>query len=382
MTQNKMADKGNWALAITACVASLLVVQADIITDAPVGQLFVYELHREVFQSEFEPFHKIFDRVYNDPMVFKCNKERFPDLPRWLRFTQRDPYDNGFLYGMPLLQDKGRNIIEIFVVNKRSYDTFKERLVINVGPAVKQMPYQAEFFIELREIEKVLPPGVQEEIRLDIQNLWGTDRLDFVNITSALDRGGRVPLPLPGYFEGVYVKLGSDQPFSKCMQRLQTVEHQRECAAGGKITGDCHTCTNPANCITWCKSVLFDLSKPVPPAPVPTVGSEILEWGGEFNPPESPPERDFFPDYIVTVIIPFALALILCLLLAYVMCCRREGVLKRNVKTPELQLYHHHTIQGNANELRRMAGCDRLTVDPPRQCLQPLLMAEQAMAEC
>ncbi len=68
--------------------------------------------------------------------------------------------------------------------------------------AVKQMPYQAEFFIELREIEKVLPAAVQEEIRLDIQNLWGTSRLDFINITSALDRGGRVPLPLPGYFEG------------------------------------------------------------------------------------------------------------------------------------------------------------------------------------
>lgn len=45
-----------------------------------------------------------------------------------------------------------------------------------------------------------------------------------------------------------------------------------------------------------------------------------------------------------------------------------------------LQLYHHHTIQGNADELRKMAGRDRLTADPPRQCLQPLLMAEQAMA--
>ncbi|XP_016102040.1 epsilon-sarcoglycan [Sinocyclocheilus grahami] len=243
-----MADKGNWALAITVCTAGFLLVRADIITEAPVGQLFVYELHREVFQSEFEPFHKVFGQVFNDPMVFKCNKERFPDLPRWLRFTQRDVYDNGFLYGTPLPRDQGRNIIEIFVINKRNYDTFKERLVINVGPAVKQTPYQAEFFIELREIEKVLPAAVQTEIKLDIQNLWRTSRLDFVNITSALDRGGRVPLPLPGYFEG-------------------------------------------------------------------------------------------------------------------------------------LQLYHHHTIQGNANELRRMAGGDRRTVDRPRQCLQPLLMAEQAMAE-
>lgn len=44
----------------SVCVAGFLAVRADIITDAPVGQLFVYELHREVFQSEFEPFHKVF----------------------------------------------------------------------------------------------------------------------------------------------------------------------------------------------------------------------------------------------------------------------------------------------------------------------------------
>ena len=56
------------------------------------------------------------------------------------------------------------------------------------------------------------------------------------------------------------------------------------------------------------------------------MGPGILEAGGEFDPPESPPSRDFFPDYIVTVIVPLILAIILCVLLAYVMFCRREGV--------------------------------------------------------
>lgn len=36
----------------------MLVVQADIMTNAPVGQLFMYELKREVYQNEFEPFLK------------------------------------------------------------------------------------------------------------------------------------------------------------------------------------------------------------------------------------------------------------------------------------------------------------------------------------
>ncbi|XP_062859479.1 alpha-sarcoglycan [Trichomycterus rosablanca] len=341
------------------CVVVLLGVNADIQKKASVGRLFVHELERETFQHEFEPYHKHYGGergwAYNDPMVFKCNKQQFPDLPRWLRYTQRHPYDSGFLYGTPVESDLGKNIIEIYVTNKRSYETFKERLVISVGGAEKATPYQAEFFIEKREIEKVLPSSVQEEIKHDIRQMWGTDRLEYVNITSALDRGGRVPLPLPGHYEGVYVKLGSDRPYSQCLLRLRTAEHQRECEAGGRITGDCSVFSIPANHVTWCKSTLIDLSRPVPPAPVPTMGSGILEWGGEFNPPDSPPEREFLPDYIVTVIVPFALALLLCLLLAYVMCCRREGLQKRDAITPELQLYHHHTIQGNSNELRSMA---------------------------
>lgn len=64
------------------------------------------------------------------------------------------------------------------------------------------LPYQAEFFIKLREIEKVLPSVVQDEIKQDLQKLWDTEELEVVNITNALDRGGRVPLPLAGHFEG------------------------------------------------------------------------------------------------------------------------------------------------------------------------------------
>lgn len=56
------------------------------------------------------------------------------------------------------------------------------------------------------------------------------------------------------------------------------------------------------------------------------MGSGILEAGGEFEPPESPPGVDFFPDYVVTVIVPLIIAIVLCLLLAYLMFCRREGV--------------------------------------------------------
>ncbi|KAJ8264553.1 hypothetical protein GJAV_G00150630 [Gymnothorax javanicus] len=216
------------------------------------------------------------------------------------------------------------------------------------------MPYQAEFFIPLRDIEKVLPTDVQEDIMSDVQRMWGTQDLEFVNITSALDRGGRVPLPLAGRFEGVYVKLGSEENFSECLMRLQSPGHRLECEAGGQSSGDCSFCSYASNCVDWCKSVLVDTSSPMPTVP-PTPGPGILDVGEFYDPPESLPMREFLTDYLVTVIVPLIVALILCTILSYIMCCRREGVEKRDAKTPDIQLYHQRTIHSNADELRNMA---------------------------
>lgn len=73
-------------------------------------------------------------------------------------------------------------------------------------------------------------------------------------------------------------------------------------------------------------SLQFDLTQQEPTLPPPTVGSGILEAGVDFIPLESPSSKDLFPDYIVTVIVPLIVAVVLSLLLAYVMFCRREGV--------------------------------------------------------
>ncbi|TKS89545.1 Epsilon-sarcoglycan [Collichthys lucidus] len=364
-----MAGYGSRVFFLTVCAVSLLGANAEIKFTIPVGKFFTYELLRETFQNDFEPLSKLYaGRLYDDPMIFKCNRQNFPDLPEWLRLTQRHPFDNGFLYGTPT--SPGKSIIEIYAINKRSYETARHILVIKVT-AEKMLPYQAEFFIKLREIEKVLPSSVQDEIKQDLQKLWDTEALEIVNITNALDRGGRVPLPLAGHFEGVYVKVGSEQYFSQCLMRVMTPEHEKQCTAGARVRapGGCNFCTIPSNCITWCKTELFDLTKQEPAPPAPTMGSGILEAGGEFDPPESPPSRDFFPDYIVTVIVPLILAIILCILLAYVMFCRREGVEKKERKNKpavekhnvlcvliRIQLYHHHTIHGNTDELRTMAG--------------------------
>ncbi|XP_061763618.1 alpha-sarcoglycan [Nerophis ophidion] len=352
---------------LTVVGAAVRAARAEIKFDVPSGKFFTYELMRETFQGDFEPLSKLYnERQYDDPMTFKCNKKGFPDLPEWLRFTQRHPYDNGFLYGTPT--SPGKTFIEIYAINKRTYETTRQNLVVNVI-AAKSPPYQAEFFIKLREIEKVLPPAVQDEIKQDLQKLWDTEALDVVNVSNALDRGGRVPLPLAGHFEGVFVKVGSEHSFSGCLLRVRTAEHRARCAAGAKVKvpGGCNFCSIPSNCISWCHTELFDSSQQEPTLAPPTVGSGVLEAGADFDPPVSPETRDFLPDYLVTILVPLVLALVLCVLLAYIMCGRREGVEKRNARTNQIQLHHHHTIRDNMDELRNMA--DHRGVSPPLSTL-------------
>ncbi|CAL9699412.1 unnamed protein product [Knipowitschia caucasica] len=365
-----MADRRSWFFFFTVCAVCASGGNAEFKFTVPVGKLFSYELMRETFQSDFEPLSKLYaTNLYDDPIIFKCKLQNFPDLPEWLRFTQRHPFDNGFLYGTPMVP--GQSIIEVWAVNKQSYQTTRQLFVIKAVDE-KILPYQAEFFIKLREIEKVLPPAVQSEIKADLQRLWGTEALEIVNMTNALDRGGRVPLPLAGHFEGVYVKVGSERNFSPCLLSVLSPEHSRQCSGADrgarvKAPGGCNFCNIPSNCISWCKTELFDLSNPKPAPPAPTLGSGILEDGGDFDPPESPPSRDYFPDYVVTVIVPLIIAIVLSVLLAYVMFCRREGVPKRNAKTNQFQLFHHHTIHDDTEGLRHMAS-DR-TGPPPLSAL-------------
>lgn len=56
-------------------------------------------------------------------------------------------------------------------------------------------------------------------------------------------------------------------------------------------------------------------------------GEGILPDGGEYKPPsDSLKSRDYYSDFLITLAVPSAVALVLFLILAYIMCCRREGV--------------------------------------------------------
>lgn len=47
------------------------------------------------------------------PVTYHAHLQGHPDLPRWLRYTQRSPHHPGFLYGTPTPEDRGQQVIEV-----------------------------------------------------------------------------------------------------------------------------------------------------------------------------------------------------------------------------------------------------------------------------
>ncbi|KAM9776390.1 epsilon-sarcoglycan isoform 1-T1 [Syngnathus typhle] len=313
------------------------------------GVLFVHVLERQYFKGEFPHYPKSDDGA-DDPITFNTNLLGYPDRPGWLRYIQRTPNSDGVLYGSPTAEHVGKaTVIEITAYNRRTFETARNNLVINIMATEEfPLPYQAEFYIKNMNVEEMLASEVLGDFLGAVKNVWQPERLNAINITSALDRGGRVPLPINNLKEGVYVMVGADVPFSSCLREVENPHNQLRCSQEMEPVISCDKKFRAQFHIDWCKLSLVDVNKVVPVYVTrPEPGPGVLPEFGEYNPPsESLKSRDYFTDFIVTLAVPSAVALVLLLMLGYTMCCRREGV---------IQLVHHSSIQKSTKEMRIMS---------------------------
>ncbi|XP_065507057.1 alpha-sarcoglycan isoform X2 [Caloenas nicobarica] len=316
------------------------------------GAIFVQALERERFQEAFLSGREDDGAA---PITFQAHLGDHPDLPRWLRYVQRDPHQPGYLYGCPTATEVGTQVIEVLAYNRHTYETVAQRLIITVIPAPGgHPPYQGEFLVGNRNVEELLPAAAREMFLQAAAGVWERDDLSVTNVTSALDRGGRVPLPIEGRKEGVYVTVGSPGPFSPCLVAATSPQSRLRCSRGQQPLASCYDTFAPRFAVRWCNLTLLQV-RSSPTAPGPVWGPGVLEEGGDFQAPTEVPPRDLLPGYLVTLLVPLAVAALLCLLLGHLMCCRREGLQKRDLETSDIQLVHHSTIHGDTEELRHMA---------------------------
>ncbi|NXH17640.1 SGCA protein, partial [Bucco capensis] len=210
--------------------------------------------------------------------------------------------------------------LQVLASNRHTYDTVAQHLIITISPAPDgEPPYQGEFLVGNRNVEELLPEATQELFLQATAGVWDQDDLHIINITSALDRGGRVPLPIQGHKEGVYVKVGSHGAFSACLLSAASPQSRFRCSLGHQPLANCYDTFSPHFTIHWCNLSLLQVL-PSPTAPGPMWGSGVLEEGGDFQPPTEVTPQDFLPGFLVTLLVPLLVALLLCLLLGYLMC--------------------------------------------------------------
>ncbi|XP_056367767.1 alpha-sarcoglycan, partial [Oenanthe melanoleuca] len=305
-------------------------VLPELRVSAETGAVFVHELERE-------PFLEAFSGSEDDdaPVTFRAHLRDHPDLPRWLRFAQRDPGQPGYLYGCPLAPELGTHSIQVLAYNRRTFATASQRLLITVTPAPGgEAPFRAEFLVGDRNVEELLPEGARGMFLQGAAGVWGRGDLRVINVTSALHRGGRVPLPIQGRREGVYVQVGSHSPFSPCLASAVSPQSRSRCHRGQRPLASCYDTFAPHFSIRWCNLTLLQVG-PSPTPPVRLWGSGVLEGGAGFEPPAPGAPRAPLAPFLVTLLVPLAAAALLCLLLAHLMCCRREGREKRDLQTSE-----------------------------------------------
>ncbi|KAG8443128.1 hypothetical protein GDO86_011804 [Hymenochirus boettgeri] len=273
----------------------------------------------------------------------------YPDRPGWLRYIQRTPYSDGVLYGSPTYENVGKpTVIEITAYNRRTFETARHNLIINIMSTEDfPLPYQAEFFIKNMNVEEMLASEILGDFLGAVKNVWQPERLNAINITSALDRGGRVPLPINNMKEGVYVMVGADSPFSSCLREVENPQNQLRCSQEMEPAISCDKKFRSQFHIDWCKISLVDKTRQVFAPQEVVRGEGILPDVGEYRPPsDTLKSRDYYSDFLITLAIPSAVAVVLFAILGYIMCCRREGI---------IQLVHHSAIQKSTKELRDMS---------------------------
>ncbi|XP_021233290.1 alpha-sarcoglycan [Numida meleagris] len=191
------------------------------------------------------------------PITFHAQLRGHPDLPRWLRCAQRGPYSSAFLYGSPTAAEVGTHVIEVLASNRLTYETVAQRLIISIVPSPGgDPPYQGEFLVGNRNVEELLPAAAREQFVQALSGVWEHDDLRIINVTSALDRGGRVPLPIEGRKEGVYVKVGSHAAFSPCLVAASSPQSQFRCRLGQQPLASCYDTFAPHFAIRWCNLTL------------------------------------------------------------------------------------------------------------------------------
>lgn len=301
------------------------VADSSVVHRLHVGVLFTTQIDHTLFNWT--------SSVATDKFTFRASLRDYPDLPSFLRYKYSEERRVGYLYGSPPVQFADQ-VLELDVVglNKQTYTTRTERMVLRVERTKKSLRHILQMKIDNLDWVNLMDPGriadLKNVFRLE---LWpeSAQDLNVVFLDAAVNMGSRLPAS-PQLKEGVILQLGSHVDFSARLKDLQEEVRPlyKLVSCNFKRTSVQAIFENQGFKLDWCAFRLIEVGdggnssklKGEPHA----IHHGAEQWQGLKY--EDIPERNYIDELAITIAIPGMLLAILVAVLSGILCFHHESM--------------------------------------------------------
>lgn len=321
-------------------------------------------LMTEVFAISLKP--PMFNWTYEgikDQFVYQASLLDAPDLPSWINYVYSEQHRSGFLYGVP--PKVIDNVpLEIVALNKKTYETRVEILNIIVSEKLNSARYEVHLKIDNLNVEDMFDVDRMESLKnVFRKELWKNSAFDLyvTLLNSAIELGARKP-PNPREGEGVVIRLGSEMQFSTELVELQKevtpLSNLPSCPRDFKKTSVERYFREAGFVLDWCSFNLVDNNNSAmhhTNENMLVVEQDDYYIQGDIWHSISKldvPERSYYNEFMVSLLVPVLILIILGLLLSFLLC------------------FHHDELASHIDDIASDQISYSETIHRPSECIR------------
>ncbi|KAK7794674.1 hypothetical protein R5R35_003789 [Gryllus longicercus] len=375
--------------------------------NANMTELFVIPIHPQHFNWTLKG---AVDEFSYHPSLLNA-----PDLPQWIHYVYSKVHHTGYLYGVPPINQHNLEL-EIVGLNRRTYETRRKVLPVNVHRKSEVAKYEAQLKIDNLNVEDMIDENRQRRL-LDVfkLKLWPESKSDLyvTFLASAVQLGARLPLK-PNEGEGVVLRVGSQFEFSSALIELQEEVKPLwkliSCPRDFKRTTVDRLFREEGFALDWCAFRLMtvkETDRSLSQQHSSHGESDLMEshltlglgqndrWS---RPAKSQiPQRSYVHEFAFTILVPMLVMILLVVLLSLILCFHHEGMdeasseyfesvfdifeemrSKRNKETPAVQMVQYAAVQRATHTLRSLSSQREVSNTPSEICSTTLSRSRTA----
>ncbi|CAG9835668.1 unnamed protein product [Diabrotica balteata] len=323
-------------------------------------EVFAIPLDPPMFNWTYEGFEEQF--------VYQASLLNAPDLPSWINYLYSEQHYSGFLYGVP--PKINENIpLEVVALNKKNYETRVENINIIISEKLNSARYEVLLKIDNINVEDMFDVDRMEALKnVFRKELWKNSAYDLyvTFLNSAVDLGARKPAN-PREGEGVVIRLGSENSFSteliELQEEVKPLWKVPQCPRDYKRTSVERYFRDAGFALDWCSFRLVDNNNSAMHHKNGNLVSDEVddsETGGVWHSVSKAdvPQRRYFNELVVSLIVPFVILIVLGLVLSFLLCFQHDEIASHIDDLTSDQISYAETVHRPVETFRSFSNRD------------------------